>query len=120
MRCTRWFFILARRFWPGALTIIVPASARVPLKVTRNTGRLALRQPRSAIANALIAALNQPLISASAKNFRIADLPQRHSGVRPDGRPRRPGAGWGRLLRRGGHDGGYHGAVLEDHPGRRH
>jgi L-threonylcarbamoyladenylate synthase len=50
------FFILARRFWPGPLTIIVPASARVPLKVTGNTGRLALRQPRGKIANALIAA----------------------------------------------------------------
>ena len=36
--------MLARRFWPGPLTIIVPASAKVPLKVTGNTGRLALRQ----------------------------------------------------------------------------
>ncbi|MGA3044280.1 MAG: Sua5/YciO/YrdC/YwlC family protein, partial [Bryobacteraceae bacterium] len=43
------FFILARRFWPGPLTIIVPASARVPLKVTGNTGRLAVRQPRAKI-----------------------------------------------------------------------
>src|SRR5689334_9185962 len=32
------FYILARRFWPGPLTIIVPASAKVPLKVTGNTG----------------------------------------------------------------------------------
>src|ERR1035437_3505193 len=61
------FYILARRFWPGPLTIIVPASARVPLKVTGNTGRLALRQPRSKIANALIAALNQPLISTRSE-----------------------------------------------------
>ena len=38
------FFILARRFWPGPLTIIVPASAKIPLKVTGNTGRMALRQ----------------------------------------------------------------------------
>src|SRR5579885_496586 len=48
------FFILARRFWPGPLTIIVPASAKVPLKVTGNTGRLALRQPKSRIATDLI------------------------------------------------------------------
>jgi L-threonylcarbamoyladenylate synthase len=41
------FYMLARRFWPGPLTIIVPASAKVPLKVTGNTGRLALRQSRS-------------------------------------------------------------------------
>ena len=44
------FYILARRFWPGPLTIIVPASAKIPLKVTGNTGRLALRQSRSKIA----------------------------------------------------------------------
>ena len=72
------FSILARRFWPGPLTIIVPASARVPLKVTGNTGRLALRQPRSAIANALIAALNQPLISTSAN---ISGSPTCRSGI---------------------------------------
>src|SRR5215470_17582174 len=43
------FYILARRFWPGPLTIIVPASAKMPLKVTGNTGRMALRQSRSMI-----------------------------------------------------------------------
>src|SRR5919112_3626753 len=53
------FYILARRFWPGPLTIIVPASAKVPLKVTGNTGRLALRQSRSMVANKLIDVLNQ-------------------------------------------------------------
>jgi L-threonylcarbamoyladenylate synthase len=53
------FFLLARRFWPGPLTLIVPASEKVPLKVTGNTGRLALRQSRSAVANALVAALGQ-------------------------------------------------------------
>src|SRR5499433_1891533 len=52
------FFILARRFWPGPLTIIVPASAKIPLKVTGNTGRLALRQSTSEVANELIAMLN--------------------------------------------------------------
>ncbi len=72
------FFILARRFWPGPLTIIVAASARVPLKVTGNTGRLALRHSRSAIANALIAAMNQPLISTSAN---ISGSPTCRSGI---------------------------------------
>src|SRR4051812_13082936 len=43
------FYLLARRFWPGPLTIIVPASAKVPLRVTGNTGRLALRQSRSPV-----------------------------------------------------------------------
>src|ERR1043166_5101197 len=51
------FMILSRRFWPGPLTIIVPASAKIPLKVTGNTGRLALRQSRSEVANRLIGLL---------------------------------------------------------------
>src|ERR1700751_3034578 len=29
------FHILARRFWPGPLTMIVPAASHLPLKVTR-------------------------------------------------------------------------------------
>ena len=72
------FFILARRFWPGPLTIIVPASASMPLKVTGNTGRLALRHSRSLLANKLIALLNQPLISTSAN---ISGHPTCHSGI---------------------------------------
>src|SRR5215472_15725091 len=72
------FFILSRRFWPGPLTIIVPASAKMPLKVTGNTGRLALRQSRSCIANKLIDLLNQPLIATSAN---ISGHPTCRSGI---------------------------------------
>ena len=72
------FYILARRFWPGPLTIIVPASAKVPLKVTGNTGRLALRQSRSEVANALLKAINGPLISTSAN---ISGHPTCRSGI---------------------------------------
>ena len=60
------FHLLARHFWPGPLTIIVPASAKVPLKVTGNTGRLAMRQSRSRVAQALLDWLDQPLIATSA------------------------------------------------------
>lgn len=60
------FYLLARHFWPGELTIIVPASSRLPLKVTGNTGRLAMRQSKSKVANALLERLAQPLISTSA------------------------------------------------------
>ncbi len=72
------FFVLARRFWPGPLTMIVPASAHVPLKVTGNTGRLALRQSRSRVANALLEALGQPLIATSAN---ISGQPTCRTGV---------------------------------------
>ena len=72
------FFILARRFWPGPLTIIVPASAKVPLKVTSNTGRLALRQSRSKLASQLIAMLNQPVVATSAN---ISSHPTCRSGI---------------------------------------
>jgi L-threonylcarbamoyladenylate synthase len=72
------FYLLARRFWPGPLTIIVPASAKVPLKVTGNTGRLALRQARSHIANELLNLMNQPLIATSAN---ISGSPTCRSGI---------------------------------------
>jgi L-threonylcarbamoyladenylate synthase len=72
------FYILARHFWPGPLTIIVPASASVPLKVTGNTGRLALRRPRCKIADRLIELLNHPLIATSAN---ISGHPTCRSGI---------------------------------------
>jgi L-threonylcarbamoyladenylate synthase len=72
------FYVLARHFWPGALTIIVPAAARVPLKVTGNTGRLALRQSRSKVADSLVTLINQPLIATSAN---ISGHPTCRSGI---------------------------------------
>jgi L-threonylcarbamoyladenylate synthase len=72
------FFILARRFWPGPLTIIVAASAKVPLKVTGNTGRLALRQAKGRVAGDLVNLLNAPLISTSAN---ISGHPTCRSGI---------------------------------------
>ncbi len=72
------FHVLARHFWPGPLTIIVPASAKVPLRVTGNTGRLALRQSRSPVANGLLERLGQPLIATSAN---ISGQPTCKSGI---------------------------------------
>jgi L-threonylcarbamoyladenylate synthase len=72
------FYMLARHFWPGPLTIIVPASARVPLKVTGNTGRLAMRQSRAAVAQKMIEHLGQPVISTSAN---ISGQPTCRTGI---------------------------------------
>jgi L-threonylcarbamoyladenylate synthase len=60
------FYILARHFWPGPLTMIVPASAKVPLKVTGNTGRLAMRHTDSAVLNRIIEKVGHAVIATSA------------------------------------------------------
>ncbi len=72
------FRMLARHYWPGPLTIIVPASAKVPLRVTGNTGRLAMRQSQSKVAQALIEKINQPLIATSAN---LSGQPTCASGI---------------------------------------
>lgn len=60
------FYLLTRQFWPGLLTVIVPASFKVPLRVTGNTGRLALRRSSAVLVNELIATVGTPLIGTSA------------------------------------------------------
>ncbi len=72
------FYILARHFWPGPLTMIVAAGARVPLKVTGNTGRLALRQAKSPVLDVLLEKSGQPLIATSAN---LSGQPTMASGI---------------------------------------
>ncbi len=60
------FLVLAHKFWPGPLTLVVEATRRVPLKVTGNTGRVALRWADSRIASALIEAVGGPVTGTSA------------------------------------------------------
>lgn len=60
------FYALARRFWPGPLTIIVRAASKLPLKVTANTGNVALRIPAAAIPVAVIQAAGIPVTATSA------------------------------------------------------
>lgn len=72
------FTLLARHFWPGPLTLIVPASAKVPLKVTGNTGRLAMRQSRAPVLQKLLELMDQPLIATSAN---LSGQPTCRSGI---------------------------------------
>jgi tRNA threonylcarbamoyl adenosine modification protein (Sua5/YciO/YrdC/YwlC family) len=60
------FQLLARRFWPGPLTMIVPAASQLPLKVTANTGNVALRVPSAEIPLAVIRAAKIPITATSA------------------------------------------------------
>jgi L-threonylcarbamoyladenylate synthase len=72
------FYILARHFWPGPLTMIVPAAAKVPLKVTGNTGRLAMRHAKSNVLNAIIERAGHALIATSAN---LSGEPTVSSGI---------------------------------------
>ena len=60
------FYTLARKYWPGPLTIIVKASSRLPLKVTANTGNVALRVPNAKIPLAVVQAAGIPITATSA------------------------------------------------------
>lgn len=62
----RLFFELAEKYWPGPLTMVVPASRLVPLKVTGNTGNVGLRWPRAEFVISLITASARPLTGTSA------------------------------------------------------
>jgi len=72
------FYVLARHFWPGPLTMIVPAAAKVPLKVTGNTGRLAMRHAKSNLLNAIIEKTGHALIATSAN---LSGEPTVSSGI---------------------------------------
>lgn len=60
------FYVLAKKFWPGPLTIIVKAASRLPLKVTANTGNVALRVPKAQIPLAVLEAAQIPITATSA------------------------------------------------------
>ncbi len=60
---------LAQAFWPGPLTLILPASQRVPKLVTAGLGTIAVRMPHHAVALALIRAVGSPIAAPSANRF---------------------------------------------------
>jgi L-threonylcarbamoyladenylate synthase len=60
------FYEITHKFWPGPLTIIVKASSRLPLKVTANTGNVALRVPAAKIPVEIIRAAGVPITATSA------------------------------------------------------
>ena len=61
---------LAKRFWPGGLTLVVPKAAHLP-GYLGNTN-IAVRVPAHPVCLALIQAINNPLIGTSAN---ISDKP---------------------------------------------
>ena len=57
---------LARRFWPGSLTLVLPKSRAVPDVVTARGPTVALRCPAHAVARRLIEAAALPIAAPSA------------------------------------------------------
>jgi L-threonylcarbamoyladenylate synthase len=58
--------LLAAKFWPGARTLGVPASARVPKLLTAGSDNVAVRVPNHPTTRALIDSLRAPLAATSA------------------------------------------------------
>jgi tRNA threonylcarbamoyl adenosine modification protein (Sua5/YciO/YrdC/YwlC family) len=75
------FYAITRKYWPGPLTLIVKASSRLPLKVTANTGNVALRVPAAQIPVEVIRAAGVPITATSA-NVSGASECTTASGVR--------------------------------------
>lgn len=57
---------LARRFWPGPLTVVLPAAAGLPEALTGGRGTVALRVSSHPVARALVRSCGTPLTGTSA------------------------------------------------------
>jgi L-threonylcarbamoyladenylate synthase len=60
------FGVLARRFWPGPLTLVVEARATLPARVSSGSGTVGLRVPPAAIPRSIARALGRPITGTSA------------------------------------------------------
>lgn len=65
-RITETAWLLAERFWPGGLTLVLPKKANVPDVVSAGGPTVAVRVPDHPVPLALIAALGAPLAATSA------------------------------------------------------
>jgi L-threonylcarbamoyladenylate synthase len=72
---------LMARHWPGALTLVLRAAARVPSGLTGGTGTVGVRLPGHAVARGLVAAAARPVTAPSA-NPSAAPPPRTAAEVR--------------------------------------
>ena len=92
--------VLAARFWPGPLTLVVPRRPEVPDLVTSGLDTVGVRVPAHPAAHALIAAAGTPVAAPSANPFgyvspttaaHVAELLGRSVDLVLDGGPCRVG-----------------------------
>lgn len=74
---------LARRFWPGALTVVVKAAPSVPPRYVADDGTIALRAPDHPFVLGLIDRLGVPLVVSSA-NLSGMPAPDSYTAVSPE------------------------------------
>ena len=60
---------LARIFWPGPLTLVLPKQSRVPDELTAGLDTVGIRMPAHPMAQALIAEAGVPIAAPSANRF---------------------------------------------------
>lgn len=60
---------LIHAFWPGPLTLVLPASKRIPEVVTAGRGTVGVRMPRHSVASSLLAKAGTPIAAPSANRF---------------------------------------------------
>jgi L-threonylcarbamoyladenylate synthase len=61
--------MLARKFWPGPLTLVLPKQPHVPDRLTAGLDTVGLRMPANPIAQALIREAGVPIAAPSANQF---------------------------------------------------
>jgi L-threonylcarbamoyladenylate synthase len=61
--------LLAERFWPGPLTLVVPKTSEISDLITSGLPSVGLRWPKHPVAQALLEAAGAPLAAPSANKF---------------------------------------------------
>jgi L-threonylcarbamoyladenylate synthase len=65
-RPPRNFYAVIEKFWPGPLTLVVPAGPHLSVSVTAGTGTIGLRWPVAPFANTLVRRFGCPITATSA------------------------------------------------------
>ena len=72
--CSKLAGALAARFWPGPLTLVLPASSNLPPRLTGGLDTIAVRMPDHEVPLALAEGIGKPITGTSANPSGGADI----------------------------------------------